>query len=140
MNKQNGRIFVPAVLIGLAFFFAFLDLFSWSTVSMVSLIATVAITLMWRRLIFTKLSPDYEVRFKAATDAVRLGATRWCALIFALTYIVLILACGLSYFLGGSWSTFALIVLFVGIGSKMPLCVIVTDLELHRIDTLPEKI
>ena len=140
MNKQSGRSFVPVALIGLAFFLAFLDLFSSSTVTMVSLIATVATTLLWRRFIFTKLSPDYEVRFEAATDSVRLSATRWSALIFALTYIVSILACGLGYFLGGSWSTFALIVLIVGIVSKMPWCAIATDWELHRVDTLPKNI
>ncbi len=140
MFKQAGRFLTPVVLIGLALFLAFFDLFSSSIVVVISILTTVAVALFWRRFVFSNLSPDYEARFEAATDAVRLSATRWSAIIYVLTNIVLLLSCGLGYFLGGSWATFAMIMFIVGLNAKLPWCAIATDWELHRFDTVPKKV
>ena len=138
--KQTGQFLVPVVLIGLALLLAFFDLFSSSVVAVIAILTTVATALLWRRFVFNNLSPDYEMRFETAIDSVRLSAARWSAIIFVLTYVISLLSCVLGYFLGESWTTFALIVLIVGLSSKLPYCAIVTDWALHRIDIVPKNV
>ncbi len=138
--KQTGQFLVPVVLIGLAILLAFFDLFSSSIVAVIAILTTVATAFLWRRFVFNNLSPDYDMRFETATDSVRRSATRWSAIIFALTYVILLLSCGLGYFLGESWATFALIVLIVGLSAKLPYCAIATDWVLHRIDIVPKHV
>ena len=129
---------MPVVLIGLAILLAFFDLLSSSVVAVIAILTTAAIAFLWRRFVFNNLSPDYEMRLETATDSVRLSATRWSAIIFVLTYVILLLSCGLGYFLGESWATFALIVLIVGYSAKLPYCAIATDWALHRTDIVPK--
>ena len=140
MIKQTGRFLVPVALIGLAMLLAFFDLFSSTVVTVIAVLITVATAFLWRRFVFNNLSPDYEMRLETATDSVRLSATRWSAIIFVLTYVILLLSCGLGYFLSESWATFALIVLIVGLNAKLPYCAIATDWALHRIDSVPKNV
>ncbi len=131
--RKAARFLMPFFVIGVALVLAFLDSFSSPTLAFGSLIATIAITLLWRRWIFTKLSADYETRFETATDAVRLNAARWTAMIYGVTYSVSILACGFGYLRPGSWTTFALIILTIGMIAKVPWSLLATDWELHRV-------
>jgi hypothetical protein len=137
MDHQWSRLVVPILLIGVAFVLALLDLFSSSTVAMISLCTAFAINSLWRRSVLRGLSSDYAARFDAANNPVRLA--RWSVLIFSLTYSVCILACGLGFFLGGSWLTCALLVLMVAMISKLPLCAVATDWELHRDKVVAKK-
>ena len=139
MVRQTEGFLIPAMVIGFAFVLAIFDLFSSPIVAVISILATVGAVLLWRRFVFASLSPDYEVRLETATDAVRLSAARWSAIIYVTTYVVLLLSCGLGYFLGGSWATFALITMIIGLNAKLP-CAIVTDWALHRFDTVQEQI
>ena len=91
MIKQTGRFLVPVALIGLAMLLAFFDLFSSTVVTVIAVLITVATAFLWRRFVFNNLSPDYEMRLETATDSVRLSATRWSAIIFVLTYVILLL-------------------------------------------------
>lgn len=140
MIRQTERFLIPAMLIGFAFLLAIVDWFSSSIVAVISILATIATVLLWRRFVLNNLSPDYVLRLEAATDSVQLSATRWSAIICVTTYMALLLSCGLGYFLGGSWATFALIVLIVGLNARLPWCAIATDRELHRFDTLPRNV
>ena len=134
MIKKTARFLIPVFVIGVAQVLAFLDYFSSPTIACGTLIAIIAITLLWRRWIFTKLSTDYEARFETATDAVRLNATRWTAIIYGMTYSVSIFACGLGYLRAGSWTTFALIILTIGMIAKIPWSLLAIDWELHRVE------
>ena len=135
MTNQSKQFLVPIILIGLAFILSVLDLFSSSSITVISCIMTIAITLIWRRYVLNNLSADFEERFGNATVDIRLSASRWSALIYVLTYSVSILACGLGYFRGGSWITFAFLILMIGIIAKVPWSAILTDWELNRVDT-----
>ena len=140
MIQQTGRFLTPVVVIAIAFVLAFFDSFSSPIVTVVSLLTTVVAALYWRRFVFNNLSPDYQVLFETATGPVRLSAIRWSATIFVSTYFILLLSCGLGYFLAGSWITFALIALLVGQISKIPLSAIATDWVLHRIEIVPGNV
>ena len=131
--RKAARFLIPVFVIGVALVLAVLDSFSSPTIAYGSLIVMIAITLVWRRWIFTKLSADYEARFESATDAVRLNSARWTAMIYGLTYSVSILACGFGYLRPGSWTTFALITLTIGMIAKVPWSLLATDWELHRV-------
>jgi hypothetical protein len=135
MIMRSWRFQTPIVFVGLAFVLALYGLFSSSMVALISIVTTGAIVVFWRRFVLRTVSSDYNVRLETATDLIRMSAAKWSAVIFAVTYFGALVGCGLGYFLGGSWNTFALIVLFVGWTSRLPLIVAATDWELHRTDT-----
>lgn len=139
MISQSGRFLVPVVLIGLAMLLACFNLFSSTAVALIALLATIVIASLWRRFVFNKVSTDYEIRMEAATDSVRLSATRWTSIVFLLTYFILLVCFGLAYFLGESWVTFALIVMIVGLIAKVPYSVLATDWTLHRMDSMTKN-
>lgn len=133
---QTSRLFLPLIVVGLAFVFAKLDWFSVPWISFTALILTIITSLFWRYIVVNQLSEDYNARFEAATFTVYMKAARWTALIFGLSYTVCIIGGVVYYFCDGSCRTFASILFIVGMITRAPLSLLATDWELHRFDKL----
>ena len=130
--RQTVQVLIPLILLGIAFVLATESFFESSPFAFTTIIVMIGILLCWRRWVFNSLSEDYMTRFESATASQMMGATKWTGTIYVGTYVVSILACSIAYFLRGEWTTFALIVLLIGMIAKAPWSLLATDWKLHQ--------
>ncbi len=89
----------------------------------------------WRRYLLSSLPTDYKKRISESTAKKRVEIGRALAAMIVFTLIVPLATVALMYLLPNrseSWKTFSICMLLIGLASKIPLGVLITEWYLFR--------
>jgi len=84
----------------------------------------------WRRSLLSSLPAEYEQRVRESTGIVRVNVGRSLAMMLIITALVPLATVVVIYLLPGvseSWKSFAVCLLLVGLASKIPLGILITE-------------